>query len=1098
MPLLPNEVADLSSLYDHWEKLDSSERATFETLIRRERSAEFSAHFEAVIQAHAAADDNAKQTDGSRSASAPTIGLSVGISDAMRNEALALDEDELVIEKTASQLSAGVRVGPYELQHELGRGGMGVVWLAKRADGQHERQIALKMPIAGELGWLIKARFARERAILASLEHPGIARLYETGVDDTGQPYIALEYVPGQPIHHYVRSHALKPDAIVRLFIKVLDAVSHAHAQLVIHRDIKPTNILVDAKGEPHLLDFGIAKLLDSDDGETADATQLTRESGRALTLDYASPEQINSAPLGTASDIYALGVVLFELLTGSRPYFPKGPTRRDLEQAILEQEPPRPSDHLLTTTRKSTHGTSNSASGNAKASRQLRGDLDTIVLKALKKQTHQRYNTAQAFADDLKRYLAYEPIRAKPDSGWYSFKKFVRRNRVVVTGSTALVASLLVGLVGTMWQATRAEEAAAFAVREARRANEEAAGKEREAVRANAAAGEAILQSKYAQEAIQQATASLYTAEQARIKEARAARAAQVAERLARTSASEATQQRDEASRQTSTAQNEAKRATAINDFLSDIFLSNTMYQVDVGGAQQRRAIDLLFAGAEKIQSNLIDQPTARKKILAQISEVLSGLGDHSRAVTIAKTLFASTSDTTIDERAERFEAGLNLALIYADMRQYEDHFSVRAKIDPYVAEIVTLRPDLLPHYHYVRGKGLLLTEKREGLLDMERSVLSSKRYIDKSAKMRLRYLLAAGFLSATYARLDRYTEADSILAEAIGFATPFADDIPQYMAYLHTTRSQNHTAAGRYAAANAANMAARKYLERVNAPDSPRWRGIYAEYATNSGVLGNWRKAEEYAEETLRRYSDKDRELDHFSIMRIYMALARAIGGEWAKQCGEIRLVFREAEGKPLYRVLLRNSALQTVTLCSRPTLETDHHAFSRELATQITNSKDLFGTQSNSLDNLGRHIAESAIDLLEARTQSTYERLHVVLKERLTDPKKSHPLWASVIPWFGLAASELGKHGECINATQQEIADIESDEDIRQRLPLFVPLLRTLALCQMKSGDLKNSAISIQRAIRLQEEIESPHGNSMRYSRAIAAEIAEKLSK
>jgi serine/threonine protein kinase len=461
MPLLPNEVADLSSLYDHWEKLDSSERATFETLIRRERSAEFSAHFEAVIQAHAAADDNAKQTDGSRSASAPTIGLSVGISDAMRNEALALDEDELVIEKTASQLSAGVRVGPYELQHELGRGGMGVVWLAKRADGQHERQIALKMPIAGELGWLIKARFARERAILASLEHPGIARLYETGVDDTGQPYIALEYVPGQPIHHYVRSHALKPDAIVRLFIKVLDAVSHAHAQLVIHRDIKPTNILVDAKGEPHLLDFGIAKLLDSDDGETADATQLTRESGRALTLDYASPEQINSAPLGTASDIYALGVVLFELLTGSRPYFPKGPTRRDLEQAILEQEPPRPSDHLLTTTGKRTQGASSSASDIAKASRQLRGDLDTIVLKALKKLPQQRYTTAQAFADDLKRYLAFEPIQAKPDSGWYSFKKFVRRNRVVVAGSSALVTSLSLGLVGTLYQTRIADEKA-------------------------------------------------------------------------------------------------------------------------------------------------------------------------------------------------------------------------------------------------------------------------------------------------------------------------------------------------------------------------------------------------------------------------------------------------------------------------------------------------------------------------------------------------------------------------------------------------------------------------------------------------------------
>jgi eukaryotic-like serine/threonine-protein kinase len=354
----------------------------------------------------------------------------------------------------------GQRVGPYELVRELGRGGMGVVWLAKRADGQHERQVALKMPIIDEFAWHVTARFARERAILASLEHPGIARLYETGIDDSRQPYIAIEYVPGQTILEYVRAKALKPEATVRLFIKVLEAVSHAHAQLVIHRDIKPSNIIVDPKGESRLLDFGIAKLLDNEDAGTAEATQLTRVAGRALTLDYASPEQVNGIALGTASDIYTLGVVLFELLTGSRPYFPKDPTRRDLEQAILEQEPPRPSDHLLSTRRSTTKTATTSPITSAdahKASRQLRGDLDTIVLKALKKQPNERYLTAQAFADDLKRYLAYEPIQAKPDSGWYSFKKFVRRNRLVFVGSIALITSLTVGLVGTLWQAAEA-----------------------------------------------------------------------------------------------------------------------------------------------------------------------------------------------------------------------------------------------------------------------------------------------------------------------------------------------------------------------------------------------------------------------------------------------------------------------------------------------------------------------------------------------------------------------------------------------------------------------------------------------------------------
>ncbi len=328
--------------------------------------------------------------------------------------------------------ASGQMIGPYRLIKELGRGGMGVVWLAERADGQHTRQVALKMPLVENLNWLLAARFARERNILASLEHPGIARLYDAGVDHhnhANQPFIAIEYVQGQPITTYVKDNKLKPEATVQLFTKVIEAVAHAHTQLIIHRDIKPSNILVDAKGEPHLLDFGIAKLLDDEDNNAADATQLTKLSGRALTLDYASPEQINNASLGTASDVYSLGVVLYELLTGTRPYHPKGPTRRDLEQAILDQDPQKPSDQLIT--HSSNTATSNSETG--KSARRMRGDLDTIVLKALRKDPKQRYATAQAFADDLKRYISFEPIAAKPDDAWYRVTRFVRRHRLAV-----------------------------------------------------------------------------------------------------------------------------------------------------------------------------------------------------------------------------------------------------------------------------------------------------------------------------------------------------------------------------------------------------------------------------------------------------------------------------------------------------------------------------------------------------------------------------------------------------------------------------------------------------------------------------------------
>ena len=390
------------------------------------------------------------------------------ISDSLRNAAISGAKTTSAgardLDTAPPQRQSGQSVGPYRLIKEIGRGGMGVVWLAARADGQHERQVALKMPLVENLNWLLAARFARERNILASLEHPGIARLYDAGVDSETQPYIALEYVVGVPINEYVREQNLKPEATVALFTKVIDAVSHAHAQLVIHRDIKPTNILVDGKGEPHLLDFGIAKLLDDEDSMSADATQLTRLSGRALTLDYASPEQVNGQTLGTASDVYSLGVVLYELLTGNKPYSPKGPTRRDLELAIVEQEPTKPSDRLMLT------GTSVAG----KTARRIRGDLDTVVLKALKKDPRQRYATAQAFADDLKRYLAFEPITAKADSEWYRVTKFIRRNRLSVAMTGAFLAALLVGIVSTIWQAQRAVAATKIAEAERARALEE------------------------------------------------------------------------------------------------------------------------------------------------------------------------------------------------------------------------------------------------------------------------------------------------------------------------------------------------------------------------------------------------------------------------------------------------------------------------------------------------------------------------------------------------------------------------------------------------------------------------------------------------
>jgi tRNA A-37 threonylcarbamoyl transferase component Bud32 len=344
------------------------------------------------------------------------------------------------------------RIGPYRLLRPLGEGGMAAVWLAERTDVLQARKVALKLPHGAWRRAGLAERMAREREILATLEHPNIARLYDAGLDDDGQPFLALEYVEGLRIDAYCAQHALELRPRLGLFLQVARAVAYAHAHLVVHRDLKPSNILVTAEGSVRLLDFGIAKLLDQ--GE-AQETALTREAGRALTPDYAAPEQIQGRAIGTAADVYSLGVVLFELLTGQRPYRLKRDSRAALEEAVLQVDPMRPSEAV--------------APGRAR--RALRGDLDTIVLKALKKSPTERYETVNAFADDIERHLARLPVLARPDSAWYRARRFAARNALALAGGAALGLAIMAGAGLSVWQAIEARSQRDQAVYQWRRA---------------------------------------------------------------------------------------------------------------------------------------------------------------------------------------------------------------------------------------------------------------------------------------------------------------------------------------------------------------------------------------------------------------------------------------------------------------------------------------------------------------------------------------------------------------------------------------------------------------------------------------------------
>ena len=356
-------------------------------------------------------------------------------------------------------LAPGTAIGGYVIEAEAGRGGMSVVYRARRADGLFRRSVALKLLHASDFSSESRERFARERDILSGLTHPNIARLYDAGTTESGQPFIALEFVDGLPLTTYCDRRRLGIRDRLRLMLQVLHAVQFAHANLVIHRDLKPSNIFVTADGEVRLLDFGIAKELL---GGAGHVTELTQRSGRALTPDYASPEQILGAPVSTASDVYSLGVVTYELLCGARPYRLTRASAAALEEAVLGAEPIRPSRAQISTAAAEARATTP-----YRLARLLADDLDTVVLKALKKNQAERYASADAFAQDLDRYLAGQTVLARPDSAWYRARRFVSRNKLGVATAAAVLLALSAGLVVAVSQARRAEVAADTATKE-------------------------------------------------------------------------------------------------------------------------------------------------------------------------------------------------------------------------------------------------------------------------------------------------------------------------------------------------------------------------------------------------------------------------------------------------------------------------------------------------------------------------------------------------------------------------------------------------------------------------------------------------------
>ena len=347
-----------------------------------------------------------------------------------------LGERERSAESLALQGPKPERIGAYRIVRELGRGGMGTVYLAERDDAGFKKTVAIK--VVSRDSHVMMRRFRTETQILATLEHPGIARLYDGGTTEEGLPYFVMEYVAGENIVAYCEGHHLSIADRLRLFRRVCEAVQFAHQSFIVHRDLKPSNILVTAEGEPKLLDFGIAKLLNPE--LAGGPVEETMEMTRLLTPQYASPEHVRGQAVTTASDVYSLGIILYELVSGSRPYRITSDRPTDIERAVCETEPPPPS-----------------AAAPARARRLLRGDVDNIVLKTLRKEPAQRYGTAADLAEDVRRYLDGFPVHARPDAFLYRTRKFLVRRAVPLAAVGAILVAIAAGTLSTLAQSRRA-----------------------------------------------------------------------------------------------------------------------------------------------------------------------------------------------------------------------------------------------------------------------------------------------------------------------------------------------------------------------------------------------------------------------------------------------------------------------------------------------------------------------------------------------------------------------------------------------------------------------------------------------------------------
>jgi hypothetical protein len=554
-----------------------------------------------------------------------------------------------------TSVGPGDLVGAWQLERKIGEGGMGAVWLAARRDGHFDGHAAIKFLRAGLGKTELVDRFLRERRLLARLAHPGIARLLDAGTHQA-EPYLVMEYIDGVPITEWAGRHAPQLAQRIGLLLKVCQATEYAHGQLIVHRDIKPSNVVVGRSGEPALLDFGIAKLLD--DADTGASTPLTHITGRGFTLGYCAPEQVTGEATGVAADVFSLGVLAFELITGVMPF--AGDNRAALEHAIVHTEAKSITKALL--------GEPSSEADRPTDATRAQGDLDAIVAKALRKNPADRYPTVGAFAADLERWLHNLPVQARRGNWHYKTRLWLRRNRAVASVAAVAFAAVSAGLVAALWQAQRANA---------------------EALRAEEQRHYAQDARDHAEQATAQTAVALSRSEQAKAAESRA-----------RLDAVDSATQAALAGRQ---ATQEATKAKAVSQFLVTLFESADPERTRGDKLLVR---DVLDAGTQKLSREFANDPVTLAELQGVLGRTYGSLSQPQRAIGLLTQAAASSAQRQGKQSVEYGRLALALANAEMDAEKYpeaETHFRealpVISKADGALSDaVILLRCHLAP----------------------------------------------------------------------------------------------------------------------------------------------------------------------------------------------------------------------------------------------------------------------------------------------------------------------------------------------------------------------------------------------------------------